>query len=219
MPKQENNKISKVLILGAGGHARVCCDIFESNNFKIGGIYDDDKHLLDKYSGHWKITGDFRKLLIDLEFERKSDYFVAIGDNNARETMTLKIIKATGKYPLNCISGSSIISKNCILDTGILIAPGSVINIGAKVKMGVIVNTGATIDHDCILEDFSSVQPGVHLAGGVKIGKRSQVGIGACIKQYIEVGSDVFVGGGAMVIKNVLENTTVLGVPAKQVTP
>ena len=60
---------------------------------------------------------------------------------------------------------------------------------------GVIINTSAFVDHDCVLADGVHISPGVHLAGGVTIGERSWIGIGASVRQLVSVGADVEAAG------------------------
>ena len=76
-----------------------------------------------------------------------------------------------------------------------------------------ILNTGCSVDHDSLLLKGVHICPGARLAGSVKVGPRSFIGIGSSIIQGISVGSDVVVGAGASVVRDV-GNLTVVGVPA-----
>jgi acetyltransferase-like isoleucine patch superfamily enzyme len=53
------------------------------------------------------------------------------------------------------------------------------------------------------------------LCGNVIIGKGSFVGAGAVIRQGITIGKNAVIGAGAVVVKDVADNTTVLGIPAR----
>ena len=93
--------------------------------------------------------------------------------------------------------------------------PGVVVNSMSKIGNGVILNTSSIIEHDNIIQDFVHVSPGVSLAGGVQIGMLSWVGIGSSVKQNIEIGSNVKVGAGSLVINNLPDDVVAFGVPAK----
>ena len=65
------------------------------------------------------------------------------------------------------------------------------------------------------MEDGVHICPGVSLAGGVYIGKRSFVGIGSSVIQNITIGSDVNLGAGSTVVKNLPDKITAVGLPAQ----
>jgi acetyltransferase-like isoleucine patch superfamily enzyme len=81
--------------------------------------------------------------------------------------------------------------------------------------LGCIINTGATFYHDCVLGDGVHICPGVHLAGDVQVGELSWLGIGCTVRQGIRIGAGVTVGAGAVVIDDVPDGQTVVGVPAR----
>jgi sugar O-acyltransferase (sialic acid O-acetyltransferase NeuD family) len=91
----------------------------------------------------------------------------------------------------------------------------AVINPFVKIGEACIVNTASTIDHDCILQDAVHVSPGSNLGGGVEVGFQSWVGIGACVKQYLKIGSGATIGAGAAVVNDVPAHQTVVGIPAR----
>lgn len=91
-------------------------------------------------------------------------------------------------------------------------------NAGACIGRGAILNTGCSVDHDCILGMTVHVSPGARLAGGVIIGEGSWIGIGASVKQLVRIGSRVIVGAGAVVLADVPDGITVVGVPARPIS-
>ncbi|MNJ71095.1 UDP-N-acetylbacillosamine N-acetyltransferase [compost metagenome] len=84
-----------------------------------------------------------------------------------------------------------------------------------RIGPGSILNTGCSVDHDCVLGTAVHISPGARLAGGVKVGDLSWVGIGASVRQLVRIGSDVIVGAGAAVTTDVADAQTVVGVPAR----
>lgn len=91
----------------------------------------------------------------------------------------------------------------------------AVINPGSRVGRGCIINTGATVDHDCVLEDFVHVSPGAHVAGSVFIGSRTWVGIGGIISNNLTICADCIVGAGAVVVRNIDQPGIYVGAPAR----
>jgi acetyltransferase-like isoleucine patch superfamily enzyme len=61
------------------------------------------------------------------------------------------------------------------------------------------------------------VSPGVNVAGAVLVGALTWLGIGASIKQCVSIGRQVVVGAGSVVVNDISDGLTVVGVPAKAV--
>jgi acetyltransferase-like isoleucine patch superfamily enzyme len=81
------------------------------------------------------------------------------------------------------------------------------------------VNLDCTIAGDTIIDDFSTLSPGVHIQGPVHMGRRVFVGVGAVIANRdkdtpITIGDDSVIGAGACVTETVAPGVTVVGVPA-----
>jgi len=73
------------------------------------------------------------------------------------------------------------------------------------------------VDHECVLGDGVHIMGGASIAGRVAIGDFSTVGTNATILPDLKIGRNVYVGAGAVVIKDIEDNTVVVGVPAKPI--
>lgn len=145
-----------LLILGAGGHGRVCREVAESM-----ATFDKIDFLDDKAEGtinSGRIIGkfaDYEKFL--------SDYpaiFIGIGNNKVRLELIEKLQSAGFKL-VNLISPTAYVSPSSLIEAGAIIEPHAVVNTGAKVGSGSIVSIGALIDHDCVIGLSCHVSPGV----------------------------------------------------------
>jgi sugar O-acyltransferase (sialic acid O-acetyltransferase NeuD family) len=101
------------------------------------------------------------------------------------------------------IGDGSIISAGCILTTSITIGKH------------VLLNLNTTVGHDAVVGDYTSVMPGVNLAGNVKIGECVLIGSGANILNKIMIGDRAIIGSGAVVTKSIDAGITAVGVPAR----
>ena len=203
--------MNNLAILGASGHGKVIADSAESAGWKKIVFYDD-AWPKDKTNGIWPVMGNTKDLIKNL-----SDYdgvVIAIGNNQERILKQTELLNH-GATMVSIIHPSAQISKYVEVGVGVIVMAGAVINVDTKLGECCIVNTGATIDHDCNLGNGVHISPGAHIAGGVTIGEGSWVGIGVNIKQLITIGSNTTIGAGSVVINNVEESTTVVGVPAK----
>lgn len=84
-----------------------------------------------------------------------------------------------------------------------------------------IYNLNATIGHDCILEDFINLAPGVNLSGNVHVREGAYVGTNAAVLQgrsiddKLVIGRGSTVGAQSVVTKSVADGVIVKGIPAK----
>lgn len=208
----------KIVIWGASGHASVIADILNLNGeFDLVGFLDDiniDSHGKD-YCGS-RILGGQEKLKFLYQSGVKN-IIIGIGDCKIRTNLA-QIAISQGFSLVNAIHPNSIVAKNVRLGKGIVICGGAVVNVGSIIGDNVIINTCASVDHDCIVNDSVHICPGVHLAGGIEIGKESWIGIGSIVKEKIKIGEHVTIGAGSVVVKNISSNATAYGVPAKIIT-
>jgi acetyltransferase-like isoleucine patch superfamily enzyme len=78
-----------------------------------------------------------------------------------------------------------------------------------------ILNTNSSLDHDSILEDFSSLAPGATTGGNCRIGQYSAVGIGAVVIHGIDVGEHTVIGAGSLVMRSMESFVVAYGSPAR----
>jgi serine acetyltransferase len=107
------------------------------------------------------------------------------------------------------------VAKNAQVGEGSQILAGAIVGDEAVLGKACIVNTRASVDHEDILDDGVEIGPGATLCGLVRMGTASWVCAGATVLPRITIGADAIVGAGAVVIKDVPEGITVVGVPAR----
>ncbi|PKI25871.1 acetyltransferase [Pseudomonas monteilii] len=201
----------KVLaILGASGHGKVIADTAEECGWNKIVFFDDAWPSLQS-NGHWSVDGDSQGLI-----QRLSEFngvLVAIGNNRARQARLMELA-AAGASLVNLIHPRATVSRYAYLGLGTVVFAGAVVNAGVHAEGGAIINTASSVDHDCYLGKAVHLSPGARLAGGVRVGDRSWIGIGAAVRQLIEIGNDVVVGACAAVVSDLPDGVTVVGVPA-----
>jgi UDP-perosamine 4-acetyltransferase len=203
----------KVVLLGAGSHARVVLDILRAAGaaVEVMGLldaYPEQEGKLEAVEGH---------AVLRALPEGATAAIPAVGENALRQALAEKA-RSAGLRLLGAVHPSAVISEKAVLGAGVVICPGAIVVTGAVLEDGVIVNTGATVDHDCRLGAFCHVAPGAHLAGRVTVGERAWVGIGASVRQGVRIGAGAVVGAGAAVVEDVPDGVTVVGVPARPAT-
>jgi sugar O-acyltransferase (sialic acid O-acetyltransferase NeuD family) len=76
-------------------------------------------------------------------------------------------------------------------------------------------NLHATIGHDVEIGSYCVVNPGVNISGRSRIGDGVLIGTGAQILDGRSIGNGAVIGAGAVVTKDVSDNLTVVGIPAR----
>ncbi len=269
--------MQKVVILGAGGHARETLGIFEDINqvekqWEVLGFIDEDpdKHgqILDGVpvlggfdwfsntsalrqacpelvlsplslgpKDQGPVEGRSRRARDSAGLSASADkgevrVISTIGHTSAQRQMVEKALAlrpldrlrttqaqdtALGLKFCSAISPLAHISPYAKLGTGIMVAAYSIINTGAVIGNHTIVNVACTISHDTIVGSFCNINPGVHLAGEVRIGEGCYIGMGANVIQGVSIGPWTIVGAGAVVVGDLPANVTAVGVPAQVV--
>ena len=207
--------MNEIIIMGAGGHARVVADVIRlTGAYQIRGFLDSEnaERHGETYEGSRILGG--ADLLPGLLAEGVSHAAVAIGDNEARVRIGAELEGLGYQLPV-LVHPAATVANTARLDAGTVVCARAVINPATTVGRLVIINTAATVDHDCVIEDGVHVAPGVHIAGWVKIESGALVGVGAAVRPHITIGQRAVVGAGAAVVGDVEPGATVAGVPAR----
>ena len=192
--------MKRVVILGASGHAHVIADIVRACDDKVIAFLDDDVNAQDRCGS-----------ISDYEKYKDCEFVVGIGNADVREKLSdLPVKWYTAVHP------SAIISKTASVGEGTVIMPNVVINARTRVGKHCIINTSAVVEHDNKIDDFVHISVGSRLGGRVHLGKATWVGIGATVNNDIEICSGCMIGAGAVVVDNLTEAGTYIGVPAKR---
>ena len=204
--------MSGLLILGAGGHAKVVAETSIASGLASSVAFLDDRPLPPILG--WPVLGRLDQAL-DLSIQEKFPAaLVAIGHPDTRLRWLAKLQAAGYKLPL-LIHPSAWISPSAQIAPGSVVFAQAAVQAQAVIGTGAILNTGCSVDHDAQLSDAVHICPGARLAGEVKVGARSWIGIGASVIQQVRIGSDVTVGAGAAVLRDLPDGVTAVGVPAR----
>jgi UDP-perosamine 4-acetyltransferase len=208
--------VSGVVIVGAGGHARVLIDVLASRGVTPIGVLDPRTETGTSVSGipvlgddSWLDTGNVDDIQV----------IVGIGSTGsvASRVGAFDSLRSKGFTVVGCVHASSVIGSNCQIDLSAQVLPGCVINHSATIGANTVLYSNTTVEHDCIVDDHAYLSPRVTLCGGAHVGPRSFIGAGATILQGVRIGAGALVAAGAVVTRDVADGATVMGVPAKVV--
>lgn len=194
--------MKNIYIYGASGHGLVVADIAKASGYE-NIIFVDD--------------GENEYLTFD-EIKENKQIPITIGIGNNIRAKLFKKVKNNGFEIVTLIHSSSIISSSVIIGKGTIIMPNVVVNAKAIIENGVILNSSCVLEHECIIDDFVHITPNEALAGDVKVGKFTYIGIESSVIQFLEIGKNMIVGGGSMVIRNIDDNQKVVGIPVQLIS-
>lgn len=206
----------KILIVGAGGHARSVLDIaLQKDEYDIFGCVAPcfPQRLSVEYFEVIPIVGT------DDDLERiyqkgVKNVFVAIGDNRMRHEL-FEFTRKIGFNPVSIVSKHATISPRAMIGKGVCVMAGALINVNTEIGDNCIVNTNCAVDHDCSIGMSCHVAPGVTISGYTKIGIGTQLGTGSSVIDGVTIGEWSFIGAGAVVVGDLGSHVLAIGVPAK----
>ncbi len=205
--------IDALLIVGAGGHAKVVVDAVRKSNGDVLKLYvcDDNAALDGERLMDMQVITPVKRAL-----SNACHFHVAVGNNRLR----YKLAENCGQAGLefrSVIHPQSAIAASASVDAGCFIAAQAVIGPMAELEEGCIVNHGAVVDHDCRIGRFSHIAPNATLGGGVRIGEQVLIGAGVNVLPGVVIGDNCIVGAGAVVLADLPAHTTFAGVPAQRI--
>jgi sugar O-acyltransferase (sialic acid O-acetyltransferase NeuD family) len=204
-----------VILVGAGGHARVLLDLLGEIGREVKGVLTPDREYWDReLKGIPILGGDDRINLFGTNDIEIVNGIGSVGDPSTRIKVFLAM-KGMGFFFATIKHPSAIIAKDVSLGEGTQIMAGAVIQPGCMIGENVIINTGAIVDHDCRVGNHVQISPGAVLSGGVGIGSKTHIGTGVSVIQGIRIGVSVLVAAGSVVTRDIPDNVCVRGVPAQ----
>lgn len=207
----------KIVIIGAGQHARVVLyNVEEQNKYEVIGFLDSDDNRIGKVFEGKEILGNYQKENLK-EFSKKigtNKFFIGFGNMKYRKKVFEYFIN-NGWEAVNIIHPNAVVSKNARLGKGILIECGCLVTPNPVIGDNVVVNTGSQVNHDNIIEDNVYIASGVILSGGIKIGENTLLDDGVIVTLGCSVGKNSLIGAGAVVTKNIPDEVVAYGSPCK----
>ena len=201
----------EIVVVGAGGHAKVAIECLRFAGWTIVGCTDVDptpRHC----AGAPVLGGD--ALLSDLRSQGVAYAFCALGSNALRERVGQNLIEQGFDLPAVRGPGANL-SPSVRLGAGCILMPGATVNVETIIGDLVIINSNASVDHDGVIGRAAHIGPGATLAGEVTVGDRSFVATGSSVIPRMRIGDDVVVGAGSVVISDIPDRVVAYGNPAR----
>jgi len=208
--------MKRVAFIGSGEMAiTIKRYLEEESKYDIVGYIDDLKTIGEIIDGKpiicnskeafsfYKSTFDYIVIAIGFEkFEYREQYFNLFFE----------------KIPfLTYIHPSCVISKSSNIKEGVIMLPGCIVDHDVCIEENVFMHLSCTVSHNTIVKRHTYLSPEVKIAGFSHIGEKCNMGINTTVSDRIKVCDFVRTGACAVVVKDITEPGTYVGVPARKI--
>ncbi len=207
--------MENICIVGTGGFAReVLCLIDDLSRYNEVNAFLEPDDIWEKNWQHKKIMG-IPVLPYSSFNPMQTKVAIGIGNSKIRQKIVEQELPKNTVYE-TLIHPTAVVSRWCNIGAGSIITAGCILTCQINLGQQAHLNLDTTIGHDCNIDDYFTTAPSVNISGICNIGKHVYFGTGAATRQGIEISDNVLIGMGAMVVKNIVESGTYVGIPAKK---
>lgn len=209
--------MKNLIIIGARGFGRESYELFKHKRFhlfkyRIKGFLDDKADALKGYKGYPPILGPTETY----EIKKNDVFFCALGDPIQREKYVKIILEKGGNF-ISCISDYAIINPTAKIGNGAFVGAYAILSADVVVDDFSVIHPFCNIGHDNKIGKYCEVESYVAIGGYSNIGDYVTIHPHSTVLPRVQVGNKAMVGAGSVVLKNVPNETSVFGVPAKRI--
>lgn len=182
--------------------------IYETNDIFLFGSYPNYIIIADEKSAKKFMKEHFESI--------KKFYFDYDSKNSKYKLLSLDNTQAR-------IEPGAIIREGVTLDDEAIVLMGAIINVGAKIGSRTMIDMNATIGSNAIIGCDCHIGAGAVISGTLEpysekpviIENEVFIGANAVILEGVHIYKGATIGASAVVTHDVMENTTVVGIPAR----
>jgi len=211
---------NQLVVLGGGEHARVVIEtaLAADPGIEFVGYISPEKDPDSEKRFSVPYLGDDNVIPDILRQYPSAQWTCGMGNNSVRAEVAEKAACVPDDAWAVLIHPSAVVASGTSIEKGSVIFARAVLQTGAEIGKHVIINSGAVVEHDVIVGNFVHIAPGALIGGGVSINNSAFIGLGARVRDHVQIGNYVTVGTGSVVVSDIPDEETVVGVPARRLS-
>lgn len=192
-----------LILLGAGGHAKVLLALAQTAGYSVIGVCDP--RLAAQKQAEWRgvpvLGGDEALSSVNPASVALINGIGQLVGSRVR-ALAYETMRGKGfRFPW-LVHPAAWVAPSVSLGDGVQVMAGAIVQPDCEIGENSIINTGANIDHDCVVAGNVHIAPGATLCGGVRVGLGAFVGSGAIVIQGLQIGAEAVVGAGVTLTRD-----------------
>lgn len=209
-----------LILLGAGGHAKVLLSLAALLGREVAGVCDPA--LAQQGVRQWRglpVLGGNEAL--GALSPARVDLINGIGQTvgNAGRRRLYEELCGRGFHFPTLVHPAASVATEARLAEGVQVMAGAVLQADCEISENTIINTRAGVDHDVWIGAHAHVAPGATLCGGARIGVGAFIGAGATVIQGVSIGDAAVVGAGVAAVRDLAPGQVLLGAASRNAMP
>ncbi|WP_114418137.1 acetyltransferase [Marinospirillum perlucidum] len=208
-----------VILLGAGGHAKVVLNLLQLIKSPLSGVIDPKlKHKgIKEWRGLPVLGEDSDVYKYPPNKVLLANGLGSLPGKNLRQTL-FKQFKKSGYTFITLVHPTAIIADGVELAEGVQVMAGCILQTDVLIDENTLINTGTQLDHDCKVGKHCHLAPAVVLSGNVNVGNYCHLGPASCVVQGCHLGQGAVLGAGSTLLYDLPEGHKYLAAKPQQAT-
>jgi sugar O-acyltransferase (sialic acid O-acetyltransferase NeuD family) len=217
MTTSDEAKVVNVVVVGASGFGRellqyVCDATSRMPGVRVKGFLDDNPAALQSVAHltEFGLVGDTHSYSI----QQDDRFVVSVGDPGLRRLLAERLARRGARF-ISIVHPTAYVAPTARIGEGSIVGPLASVGSHAQLAYHTLLNLYSTAGHDARIGDFCVLSPHAVVNGGSTLEDEVFMGTHATVTPNVRVGRRSKIAAGAVVYRDVPEQSLATGNPAK----